>query len=288
MRVLALAIALALSGCAYHHAVFGPALPAEVVEGQPESASAEAGGVRLTVHAGDWGGSPGDLEERLTPAEVFIENGSGKALLITPEHFSLVAPNGFRYQAMEPGVVQRLAAARRDGVAYVGVYGAYPWPGTWGPWGFGFYPYVWWGWYGPVYPYWGWVPPVRVNPQPSPRGTLEPGGSASLLLFFPVPSLELPRFELRAELETEGGARLGAVRVQMVRKDAAPPASQPTPPPEPPPPPSSPPPPPPTTTPVPPPLGGPVKRSPPAARASHTCTDRQPGSIASSRSWRRT
>jgi hypothetical protein len=247
MRSLVCFLALALSGCAYHHAVFGPALPGQAVEGQPESATAEAAGVRITVHAGDWTGSPQDLEERLTPVEVFIENGSGRALRVSPELFSLVAPDGFRYQALEPGEVQRRAAAQRAGVAYVGVYGAYPWPGFWRPWRHGFYPYVWWGWYGPAYPYWGSVPPEEVNPQPSPKGAIEPGGSASVLLFFPVPSLELSRLELRAELVTDTGAKLGIIRVQMVREGAAshpaPPATPP-PPTKPPPPPSAPPPPP--------------------------------------------
>jgi hypothetical protein len=229
MRSFPCILALALSGCAYQHAVFGPASPDQAVEGQPEAATAEAAGVRITVHAGDWGGSPKDLEERLTPVEVFIENGSGRALLVRPEYFGLVGPNGFRYQALEPGEVQRRAAAQRDGVAYVGVYGAYPWPGFWRPWRHGFYPYVWWGWYGPVYPYWGPPPPARVEPQPSPRGTLEPGGSVSVLLFFPVPSLELPRLELRVDLEAESGSEIGTIRVQLVRTDGAAPRSAPRP-----------------------------------------------------------
>jgi hypothetical protein len=220
MRVLSCVIALALTGCASQHAVFRPALPEQAVEGQPESASAEAAGVRITVHAGDWRGSPEDLEARLTPVEVFIENNSGKPLVIRPENFGLVAPDGFRYQALEPREVQHRSAAYGGGLAYFGLYGAYPWPGFWRPWRHGFYPYVWWDWYGPAYPYWGWAPAERVQPQPSPRGTLEPGGHASVLLFFPVPSLELPRLELTAHLVTETGEKLGTIRVPMVRADA--------------------------------------------------------------------
>ena len=61
---------LVLAACVHGPTKFFPARPDEAVEGNAEAATAEGSGVRLTVHAGDWRGSPDDLEERLTPVEV--------------------------------------------------------------------------------------------------------------------------------------------------------------------------------------------------------------------------
>lgn len=217
VRVRALAaLMLGLAGCA-HATHFYPALPRQTVPGQPEEASAQAAGVGMIVHAGDWRGRPEDLEDRLTPVEAFIENGSGKALRIAPELFGLTAPNGFRYQALDPSEVSRLAGpAYRDGSAfYLGFYGAYPWPGFSAPWRHPFYPFAWWGW--SVAPYGYWAPPQGTEPRPSPRGTLQAGGSVSVLLFFPVPARSLERLEFSAELVDVDGQRFGSLHFPLAR-----------------------------------------------------------------------
>jgi hypothetical protein len=219
----ALPILLTLAACAHAPTRFLPAGPEYAVEGYPAVASAQASGVRVTVHAGDWQGTPSDLEERLTPVEVHVENDSGRVVRVGPEDFGLLAQNGFHYQALDPREVQRLAGPyRAAGPVYVGVYGAYPWPGFWHRRHLHPYPYAWWGWWGPpAVAYWP-PPPEPPPPPPAPRGTLRSGGDISLLLFFPVPARSLSTAELTARFVDEAGAPVASVRVPLVREGAAP------------------------------------------------------------------
>ncbi len=208
---------LALTACVHAGAQFYPVRPDEVVAGQPQAATAADAGVRLTVHAGDWRGSPDDLEDRLTPVEAYVENDGGRAIRIGTEHFGLLGPNGFRYQALDAQAVQAaFASASRGSVVYVGAYGAYPWPGFWRPYRHNFYPYMGWGWYGP--PPDAWVTMPSAPPPPTPRGTLDSGGNVSLLLFFPVPARRLGAMEISMTVEDTSGARLGVVRVGLSRQ----------------------------------------------------------------------
>lgn len=241
MRSLsALSLATLLAGCA-HATHFRPALAEQAVQGQPESATAEAAGVRIWARAGEWSGWPDDLEERLTPVEAYLENRSGKPIRIRPEHFSLLAPGGFRYQALEARDVPRWLGPhwrpRASVHVYYGAYGAYPWPGF-RHWGYPWYPYAWWGVWGGPSP---WPPPAPpALPRPGPEGTLESGGQVSVLLLFPVPARQLSGLWLDADLVEPGGQKLGSIRLQFARADGLPPVPPPaaTPaPPRPPPPP---------------------------------------------------
>lgn len=241
---LAASLLLCLGACVHARAPFYPATPEVAVPGQPEAASAEAAGVRLTVHAGDWRGTPDDLEDRLTPVELWVENESGHTVRVGPEQFGLLAQNGFRYHALDAREVQAaFAGAARGTVVYYGAYGAYPWPGFWRPYRHRFYPYVGFGWFGP--PAVAWVEPPAAPPPPAPRGTLDSGGNVSLLVFFPVPARTLGAIEVSMTVVDRGGAELGVVRVPLARQPLPAGANPPAPRAQPPPPPSTPPPPPP-------------------------------------------
>jgi hypothetical protein len=216
---LLLAMTVLQAGCV-HVSHFHPARAEQAVQGEPASAFTESAGVKAWVRAGDWRGWPEDLEDRMTPVEVSLDNQGAQALDVKPSHFGLLAPNGFRYQALEPEQVQRLVASswpvRTSVYFHHGYYGAYPWPGF--PVRYGhFYPYTWWGWY-PV-PVLVSPPAPPPGPPPAPQGTLERGGQVSLLLLFPVPAASLPGFELTADLVTPGGERLGTLQVALVRAD---------------------------------------------------------------------
>src|SRR5512147_2195068 len=133
MRAPALLAATLLStGCLVHHR-YGPLAPEQAVAGDPFAAQAESHGVRVLARAGDWQGWPENLEERLTPVGVTVENRSGKALRLRPEGFELLDPGGFRHRALATPELQRELAWLAS------------WYGWYGPW-----PYSWWGWpYGP-------------------------------------------------------------------------------------------------------------------------------------------
>jgi hypothetical protein len=235
---------LVFAACVHARAPFYPATPEAAVPGQPEAAASENAGVRLTVHAGDWRGTPEDLEDRLTPVEVYVENESGRTIRIGPEHFGLLGQNGFRYRALDAREVQAaFAEASRGSIVYYGAYGAYPWPGFWRPYRHRIYPYMGFGWYGPPAAAWVQGVPAAQAPPPAPRGTLDSGGNVSLLVFFPVPAKSLGAIEISMTVEDTAGQSMGVVRVPLDRQPlrAPPPAPSTAPPPGP----STPPPPPP-------------------------------------------
>jgi len=236
----ALAVSLALSGAAcVHIPPLRPAQAEQAVPGDPGAATAQAGGVKVTVHADAWRGYPGDIGEYLTPVEILIENDSAEELRVGPKRFALLGPNGFRYEPLPPGEVRRwLRPHRHAAIYYEGWFGYYPWPGR--PWGWRHYPYYyWWGPRAVVV-----VPaPAPEAPPPPPRGTLGPGGKVGLLLFFPVPAHQLGSLTVEARLVSKGGKRIGEVQLPFERADpharrlAPPPAARPpSPPPQAPPP----------------------------------------------------
>lgn len=228
MRTVLAALALLLAGCT-HVNQFRPARADQAVAEEPAAAFTQGGGVRAWVRAGDWRGWPEDLEDRVTPVEILLENQGPAPLAIRPSLFTLRTPGGFRAQALEPVEVQRLVASVWSAHAAVfvhpGFYGYYPWPGyPVRP--YRGYPYAWWG-YEPFFP---WGPPVAVvqpvpaappsGPPPVAAGTLERAGRVSLLLIFPVPASQLAAFDVVVELVTPAGEPLGTLEVAMVRADS--------------------------------------------------------------------
>jgi hypothetical protein len=198
--------------------------PAQAVATEPSTATAAAGGVRIFVRPGQWDGS-GDVEDYLTPVEVAIQNGSGRRLAVRPGSFSLLAPGGFRYEALSTSDVRRaFGPFRGSGYGYT-FFSAYPWGGPpypWGPPWFG-----WWGWgYGPSR-WWGPVPYSSygdpVPPRALAQGTLDAGGRASVLVFFPVPASSLTSLELNVNLADAEGQRVAELRVPFVREGHRPP-----------------------------------------------------------------
>jgi hypothetical protein len=215
---LALAAAVFAAGCA-HLAPLRPAQSGQVVAGDPQSATTELMGVRLTVRPDDWRGWPDDLDQVLTPVEVLVENKSGKELDLRPSLFSLLGPDGRRWATLGPGEVRRSLRAYRRwygayypgwyGAYYPGWFGFYPRPGFYRPW-LEPYPYSWWD-------AWPAGPPAQPSPRPSTAASLLDGGHASVLLFFPVPAEELPSLTVEARLTAVGGEQLGEVRLPFVR-----------------------------------------------------------------------
>ncbi len=179
--------------------------------------------MNLVVRASGWRGWPDDLQDQLTPVELAIRNGSGQPVRIRPDLFDIVLADGSRHPALAPGDLRRILStsrARFGPTFYTGYYGMYPWPGFYAPWG-SFYPYVWtYSWYGLR----GAGPPAApsgygrgADLRPSPEGTLESGGTASVMLFFDVPADRQKSFTFEAKLEDAAGQALGTVRVPFAR-----------------------------------------------------------------------
>jgi hypothetical protein len=210
--------ALALGGCATLPPLH-PADPAQAVRADGATGQAEASGVKLSVRADDWHNWLSDVQSRATPVEVAIHNGGESDLLVRPELFALVLPNGARLAALQPGEVHRtllgLAVADRASSPraigphldpFTGRYdptrtvSLYSWSGLQGR--------------GTLSP-----PVTSLGPdaRPIPEGTLQAGRSASVLLFFATPADKLKSFVFEADLQRPDGAQIGVERIAFGR-----------------------------------------------------------------------
>jgi hypothetical protein len=90
-----------MAGC-IPEARLQPLPEARSLAGDTSAAVAEAHGVRLVADGASWEGYPKNLERRLTPVQVRLENHSGRALRIQYEHFDVEGSTRFHYAAVPP------------------------------------------------------------------------------------------------------------------------------------------------------------------------------------------
>jgi hypothetical protein len=167
--------------------------------GEPSAAVANAAGVRLVADGAAWKGHPSNLERRLTPVEVRLENQSGRTLSIRYPLFDLQGATRFHYAALSPKELSEVQSPQRTcSAGYLpGYWGL---SATWGPRRGWYHPSPWrtpwWPspYYDPFYnPYYGPPPYVLceeplptqdMQKQALPEGTLETGGTVSGFLYF--------------------------------------------------------------------------------------------------------
>ncbi|WP_224241923.1 hypothetical protein [Hyalangium gracile] len=209
-----------------------PRPDARVLAGDEGAAVAEANGVRLIADGEAWKGHPSNLERRLTPVEVRLENQSGRALSIRYSAFELLGASRFEYAALSPLALEEANASQPRCIA--GYQPGYWRMGaTWGPyraWNRGYA----WGspwrspwWPSPYYdPFYGpYGPPYSVRceePLPTqdmldealPEGTLESGGTVAGFLYFPAVGERERQVILQASLvDATTGERFGQLSI---------------------------------------------------------------------------
>ena len=232
---LGVVLMLVMAGC-IPETRLQPRPDARSLAGDTSTAVAEAQGVRLIADGYSWEGNPGNLERRLTPVEIRVENHSGRTLSIRYELFDLVGESRFRYSALS---TLDMEEAREDGpvcvAGYVPRYSMRLQAG-WGPrrgWG-ARYPWrPWWPspFYDPFYdPYYGPAPYVRCEePLPTedmmdralPEGSLENGGTVAGFLYFQgVADRERQVILLARLVDASTGEPFGELRIPFqVRRD---------------------------------------------------------------------
>ncbi|WP_223765306.1 hypothetical protein [Corallococcus sp. AS-1-6] len=189
-----------MAGCAAETKL-RPVPEAGVLQGGKSSAITEADGVRLTADGSAWQGSPSDLERRVTPVYVRLENQGQRPLRLEYKDFALVGQESrFRYSALPPLSLRRATSSEDSQAPARYTPAMYPRGRVWVGGGYGYGPYRGWGpgWYGP----WGWgnsfygpyygPPYYYEQPLPTedmlnnalPEGTLEPGGTQEGFLYF--------------------------------------------------------------------------------------------------------
>jgi hypothetical protein len=187
----------------------------------PAAAVTEQAGVRLVADGAAWEGHPSNLERRLTPVEVRLENSGERPLRVRYEQFGLLGGSRFQYTALTPGGLKEAGNARGHCVAAMDpLY----WHNTWGwrgplgwrrPWGLGpFYgpfapPY-----FAPSVPCDEPLPTQDMLKQALPEGTLAPGGSISGFLYFQGIAEREHQVTLQARLvDAETGEKFGELDI---------------------------------------------------------------------------
>lgn len=183
---------LALAGC-IPEAQLRPTPDARSPAGEPSAVIADAQGVRLIADGTAWKGSPRNLETRLTPVELRVENHSGRKLSIRYTQFELVGATKFHYAALSPLLMQE---ANDQLTTCVTRYMPGPYGGLGGAWNRRYWGYrqrPWWP--NPYFfdPYSGPstytqceepLPTKDMMERALPEGTLEEGGTVSGFLYF--------------------------------------------------------------------------------------------------------
>jgi hypothetical protein len=232
---LGVVLMLAMAGC-IPEAQLQPRPDARSLAGDTSAAVAETAGVRLIADGAAWKGHPGNLERRLTPVEIRLENHSGRTLSIRYELFDLVGESRFRYSALSPLLMEEANDAGPTCVA--GYMPRYSWGlnASWGPrrgWRGRSLWRPWWQspYYDPFYdPYYGPPPYVRCEePLPTedmldralPEGSLEDGGTVAGFLYFQGVADRERQVVLQARLvDAKSGEPLGELSIPFqVRRD---------------------------------------------------------------------
>ena len=230
---------LAAAGC-MRETQLRPLAAAQTLAGDESAAVAEEAGVRLVADGHAWKGNPSNLEQRVTPVEVRLENHSGRPLRVTYEDFALEGQSRFRYSAIPPLALRDTAVSLAPesgtgGSASVGL----AWSSGWGPYshryGFGGFGHRgrFWGWPGGWYdPFWGgsfygpYPYPYRYYSEPLPtkdmlnralpEGTLEDGGAVAGFLYFQGVADREQRVTLQARLvEARTGEGSGSLALPL-------------------------------------------------------------------------
>jgi hypothetical protein len=226
-------VGLLLLGACIPETHLQPRPDARSLAGEPSAAVAESAGVRLIADGAAWNGNPSNLERRLTPVEIRLENHSGRALKIRYTDFDLLGESHFQYAALAPTSLQEVNDAQPSCVAgytpgywslglgmgwtwgpHRGWRHAYPWGGPWWP-----SPY-----YSPFYdPFYGPAPYVRCEePLPTqdmmeralPEGTLQNGGTVSGFLYFQGVGERERQVTLQAQLvDADTGERFSQLTI---------------------------------------------------------------------------
>jgi hypothetical protein len=209
-RLAAAASLAAMSACAGSRSQgpLQPVDPAQAVGVAPGEAAAEVAGVAVRLEVGSWRGRPPDLEMRLTPVDVVVQNGSGRSIRVGPEAFALHV-GGKRLRVLDRGEVNRAIAGltgfrRRPAAPRIGAVGGPTFPGydTPGPGSRRNDPIP---------------PPDQWYPTQLPSGTLASGEQTAVLLFFDTPARSLQQATFELDVVAEDGTPLGTIRVPYER-----------------------------------------------------------------------
>ncbi|MFN3323901.1 MAG: hypothetical protein ACK5AZ_10430 [Bryobacteraceae bacterium] len=203
-----------------------PAPGAQVVPGDPRSAMAEEGGIRISARANDWRGDPSNLNEVVTPVRLRIENNSPAPVRIRYNEFSIVTGTGFRAMALPPrhitGTVDQLQPvtvapgfgfSRFQLAPFWGPY--YPGVGVWpGPFAYDpfYYDTAWVRWARPL-------PTTDMIRRAIPEGVIQSDGHVEGFIFFNTPGKDVRSMTVEADfVHAQTEQQIASLRIPFVRR----------------------------------------------------------------------
>lgn len=101
-RIILVASAVAVAGCARQYAELTPAVGAVPASGPGDGAVASAAGVQVAAHMQAWHFDPPDLEHKVTPVLIEFSNNSARPVLIRYKNIVLADADGARYDVIPP------------------------------------------------------------------------------------------------------------------------------------------------------------------------------------------
>jgi hypothetical protein len=205
---------------------FQAASPNQAVPGSPRVAQAAVQGLSMNTEVDDWNGDPAGLDSVLTPVKVTLNNEGNHPVSLLYRNFTLASSQGVRTEAIPPfkinGSTDPAPTPMAPMFAYQGFY-PYPYYGFYGP-GFGYWPNSWgWnaGWYNSAYNYWSSrdLPTADMLRKAIPEGVLNAGGKVSGYLYFQLIPPDTTSLDLQATLvDANTHQQFGMLDVPFVRK----------------------------------------------------------------------
>lgn len=217
-------LSLLVGGCASEPQL-KPAPAANKIAGDVLGARASVDNVQLSARFDAWEWRPQQLDHKLTPVLVRIQNNSDQPLRIRYEEFRLADPRGFEFVALPPFAIDKEAEVPTDAYAYrtTGFYAAphvSPYYSGLDPWGGPFYYDP--GFYGTYNQVYREVdlPTNDMLIRALPEGVLEPNGEVTGFIYFPDmgEDRDLP-LEMRMKFElvnAQTGGQFGVINIPLV------------------------------------------------------------------------
>jgi hypothetical protein len=212
------------SACARTVAELSPAPGATRVEGQGQGATATAAGMQVIARTKAWHFDPADLDTKVTPVLIELQNNSDRLVVVRYNHISLTDDAGNRFAAMPPyNIDGALSEAYTVSNPYYGFsrFAVAPYLSRWYP---RFSRYDGAFAYDPTYyrPYYTRyleveLPTAEMVRRALPEGVISPGGRAAGFVYFEAFKRSAKTLMLNVDIvDATSGSVLGTTHIPFM------------------------------------------------------------------------
>lgn len=223
-KILMAVAAISASACARTVAHLSPAPGANTVGGIGQGATATAAGVQVTARSRAWQWDPTDLDTKVTPLLIELQNNGTSPALVRYNHVWLTDASGNRYNAMPPYDIDgSLSEAYTVRNPYYGFsrFSVAPYLGRWYPrfsrfnGAFAYDP----AYYRPYFTEYARIalPTADMVQRALPEGVLSPGGHAEGFVYFEAFKRGAGALTLNVDIvDATSGSVIGTAHIPFV------------------------------------------------------------------------